>query len=88
MSLDEDLKSLEKFGVNIRTHHDIFDVLSHLIYSDIHITSKSTVSYVAGLLSNNTVIYEPFWHPKLPGWLNNEQEFTKENLLTKLEFKI
>ena len=33
------------------------------------ITSKSSFSYTAALLSNNIICYEPFWHPPLESWL-------------------
>lgn len=37
-----------------------------LVFSDILVMSRSSLSYVAGIISNNTVVYIPFWHPPLP----------------------
>lgn len=39
-----------------------------LTTADILVTSKSSFSYVAALLSDNEVYYMPFWHPKLNRW--------------------
>lgn len=37
-----------------------------LVFSDVLVMSRSSLSYVAGIISNNTVVYTPFWHPPLP----------------------
>lgn len=40
-----------------------------LVYANILITSRSSFSYTAGLLSNGTIIYQKFWHPPLNSWI-------------------
>lgn len=75
VSLDDDLKKLETDQIKIIHKFDIFDVLDHLIHTDLLVTSKSSVGYVAGFLNDDIVIYEPFWHPPLPGWLNIDEDF-------------
>ncbi|WP_421913273.1 hypothetical protein [Mesorhizobium sp.] len=47
---------------------DIFATLSGLIHADCLIMAKSSLSYVAGLLSKGAVYYEPFWHKPLSSW--------------------
>jgi len=40
-----------------------------LVYADELITSASSLSYVAGLLTNGKVHYKTFWHPPLQSWI-------------------
>lgn len=40
-----------------------------LVYADALVTSKSSYSYIAALLTNGTVFYTPFWHPPRANWL-------------------
>lgn len=47
---------------------DVFQTISGLIHADCLIMAKSSLSYVAGLLSRGTVYYEPFWHRPLSSW--------------------
>lgn len=47
---------------------DVFATVSGLIQADCLIMAKSSLSYVAGLLSKGTVYYEPFWHKPLSSW--------------------
>lgn len=58
-------------GVNVNYHLDecVFTTFHNLVSSDVIITSKSTYSYTAALLSKAIVVYEPFWHKPLSEWL-------------------
>ena len=47
---------------------DVFSTISAMIQADCLIMAKSSLSYVAGLLSRGSVYYEPFWHGPLPSW--------------------
>ncbi|AZO09150.1 hypothetical protein EJ074_08510 [Mesorhizobium sp. M3A.F.Ca.ET.080.04.2.1] len=47
---------------------DIFATVSGMIAADCLIMAKSSLSYVAGLLSKGAVYYEPFWHGPIPSW--------------------
>ena len=47
---------------------DVFSTISALIAADCLIMAKSSLSYVAGLLSKGSVYYEPFWHGPLSSW--------------------
>lgn len=46
------------------------DALAALAKADVLILGKSSFSYVAGLLCQGAVIYEPFWHSPLPNWIS------------------
>lgn len=39
-----------------------------MVFADVLVTSRSSFSYIAGILSNGTVYYIPFWHPPMPHW--------------------
>lgn len=51
------------------------DSFPRLVLADALVTSTSSFSYTAGLLSNGAIYYIPFWHPPLPHWnVLNTQE--------------
>jgi hypothetical protein len=51
------------------TYSDFLEMLS----ADILVLSKSSLSFVAGLLNSNSVkIFVPFWHPTPDDWINSE----------------
>jgi hypothetical protein len=50
-------------------NESIEDTFLGLVYGDILVMSRSSFSYVAGLLSNSIVHYEKFWHPPLYSWI-------------------
>lgn len=52
----------------LELNSDVFATISAMIAADCLIMAKSSLSYVAGLLSRGTVYYEPFWHGPLPTW--------------------
>ncbi|MDX1642407.1 MAG: hypothetical protein R3220_11955 [Balneolaceae bacterium] len=83
VNLDDDLKKLESKDIHVIHELDIFDVLDHLIHADLLVTSKSSVGYISGFLNDGIIIYEPFWHPPLPGWLNMDTDF-KPGLKTRI----
>lgn len=47
---------------------DVFETLDGLINAESLVMAKSSFSYVAGILSRGTVVYDAFWHPRLPSW--------------------
>lgn len=75
VNFEKDLEQLKTEGVQIVHELNIFDVLDHLIHADLLVTSKSSVSYLSGILSEGIIIHEPFWHPPLHGWLNMDDDF-------------
>ena len=57
----------------IRSGGDPLEAIKSLATSDYLLMSRSSLSYIAALLANqSTVVYFPegFWHPKLRGWQN------------------
>lgn len=47
----------------------IENTFTEMVFSDILVTSKSSFSYCAGLLSNGIVYYTPFWHKPKKTWI-------------------
>lgn len=41
-----------------------------LVLADALVIGTSSMSYVAGQLSQGSVFYTPFWHPPLPHWIS------------------
>ena len=58
----------KKNHVRVLTNLDILTTFEHMVYSDILVTSKSSFSYLAGLLNSKSVIYMDFWHSPLAHW--------------------
>lgn len=52
------------FHINASTE----DTFAAMVLADVLITSGSSYSYTAALLSEGTVYYLPFWHPPMPHW--------------------
>jgi hypothetical protein len=50
-------------------NESIEDTFSSLVLADVLVTSASSFSYIAGILSEGAVYYIPFWHPPLPSWV-------------------
>jgi hypothetical protein len=47
-----------------------FEAFDRLVEAKTLVIDKSSFSYVAGLLSQNTVIYRDYWYPPMPDWLH------------------
>jgi hypothetical protein len=78
----DDFLKLESEGVKIIHDFDIFQVMNHLISSDLLVMSKSTISYISALLNEGIIIHEPFLYPPLDEWLNIEN--FESDLINKL----
>lgn len=65
----EDFKAFTDLGAILHLNEDVFTTFHHFVKSDVFLMAKSTFSYLGALIGNALCIYEPFWHPKLPGWL-------------------
>ena len=55
--------------VVLHLNESIQDTFTGFVFADILVTSRSSFSYVAGLLSCGTVYYQNFWHPPLNHWV-------------------
>jgi hypothetical protein len=59
----------KKKHVRVLTNLDILTTFEYMVCSDILVTSKSSFSYLAGLLNPNSVVYMDFWHSPLNHWV-------------------
>ena len=63
-----DFKCFQKENIILHLNEDIRSTFCGLVMSDVLVQSKSSFSYVAGLLSRGIVYSLPFWHPPLANW--------------------
>lgn len=68
----ESFSAFTTLGASLHLDDDVFETFHHFVRSDLLFLAKSTFSYLGGVIGGQTCIYEPFWHPKLPGWLSPE----------------
>jgi hypothetical protein len=64
----EDFKIFENENTVLHINENLKDTFTGLVASDILVTSRSSLSYVAALLNENQVYYLKFWHPPLLNW--------------------
>lgn len=69
----EDFKAFTGLGAVLHLDEDVFTTFHHLVKSEVLIMAKSTFSYLAAIIGGGVCLYEPFWHPKLAGWLGPEE---------------
>jgi hypothetical protein len=55
------------------------ETFSSMVFADVLVTSASSLSYVAGMLSDGVVYYIPFWHSPLPHWKVLDHSILKRN---------
>ena len=67
--LDEDFSPFEDLGCCMHLDEDVFETVHHLVTADVLVTSRSSFSYVPGVLSRGVVLYEPFWHSPMSSWI-------------------
>jgi|GEM_PF-1820362 len=66
----------------LRLNVDPVDTLKEMASSDVLLMSKSSFGFLAALLCDGVVVYEPFWHGPLPHWVRIENgEIQDRNLL-------
>jgi hypothetical protein len=64
-----ELSTLETDLVHIDYATEVFGALNCMIRANHLYLAKSSLSYVAGMLCDGVVHYEPFWHPRLEHWV-------------------
>ncbi len=69
----EDFRAFTDLGAELHLDEDVFTTFHHLVKSEVLIMAKSTFSYLAAIIGGGVCLYEPFWHPKLAGWLGPEE---------------
>jgi hypothetical protein len=71
--------ALEEFdavpNVEVVANADPMEVLDDFATADVLVLARSSLGYFAGQLNpHGAVVYAPWWHPPLPGWLVADQE--------------
>lgn len=59
----------DKEGLCFHLNENMFDTFIGLVAADILVTSRSSFSYVAAILSDGIIYYQPFWHPPGENWI-------------------
>ena len=72
--VDKDMDNFRAFDevgpIAYRINEDLLVTMNAMREADILISSKSSLSMVAGLLQKQgTVLFHPFWHAALPHWI-------------------
>ena len=62
-------KKYESGDVQFHINEDICKTFIGMVAADILVTSASSFSYVAALLSDGEVYYKKFWHKPRKGWI-------------------
>lgn len=65
----ETFEEYKQFPVTFHLEEDTFETFRGMVFADVLVTSASSFSYVAALLSNGTIVYKPFWHPPRKHWM-------------------
>ena len=66
----ENFKIFNSQDIVLHLNDSTEDAFTGMVLAEILVTSASSLSYTAGILSEGTVYYIPFWHPPLPNWLS------------------
>lgn len=64
-----DYDEFDKEGVCFHLNENMFDTFTSLVAADILVTSKSSFSYSAAILSDGIIYYQPFWHIPGESWI-------------------
>ena len=65
---EEKFEAYKAFPAVFHLTDDTFSSFNGMVFADMLITSASSFSYTAALLSKGEVIYMPFWHPPRAHW--------------------
>lgn len=66
---EANFKRFDAPDIILHIDETIEDSFTAMVLADILVTSPSSFSYTAGILSEGIVYYMPFWHPPLPHWI-------------------
>jgi hypothetical protein len=64
-----DYDEFDKEGLCFHLNENMFDTFTGLVAADILVTSRSSFSYTAAILSDGIIYYQPFWHPPGEKWI-------------------
>jgi len=59
-----------KKGATVHLDGDILEPWAHFAMADVLVTAKSSFSHVPAFLNSNCVVYQPYWHRPLDGWVH------------------
>jgi hypothetical protein len=65
----ENFSSYHAPDIMLHLNESVEDTFTPMVLADVLVTSPSSFSYAAGILSDGIVYYIPFWHKPLPHWL-------------------
>ena len=65
----EKFSAFKSSDIILHLNESVEDAFTSMVLADVLVTSRSSFSYTAAILSEGTVYYIPFWHPPLPGWI-------------------
>ena len=51
-------------------NESVESTFASMVLADALVTTASSLSYTAGILSEGAIYYIPFWHPPLPSWIS------------------
>lgn len=86
--VEQDFCGILDCPFELHLNGDPLDALQSVISSDILVMSKSSFSYVAALISQGSVIYEPFWHRPMSHWhmMGSGGQIDEDRLLEAILF--
>lgn len=64
----DNFKKFNAPDIMLHLNESIEDSFTAMVLADVLVTSPSSFSYTAGILSEGDIYYIPFWHPPLPEW--------------------
>jgi hypothetical protein len=64
-----DYKLYNNNDIYYHLNENMFDSFIGMVAADILVTSKSSYSYIAAILSDGEIYYNPFWHPPKNSWI-------------------
>lgn len=64
----ENFRDLDSIDVKLYINFDIIESFIGMVSAEILVTSPSSLSYVAALISDGEIYYKPFWHNPRRGW--------------------
>jgi hypothetical protein len=65
----ESFKCFENKDVILYLNYDLVESFTGMVSANILVTSPSSLSYVAALISDGEIYYKPFWHNPRKNWL-------------------
>ena len=83
----DDFEEFKRLGIDCYINSCPFSTFHSLVSADVLVMSKSSFSYVAGLLSSGVKIYEPWWRQPLKDWIviGKDGRLSNEVLKTQIQ---